>query len=89
MRDIRYDHIKSIWKAGDLDSFSKIFTIIPKTTVSEDLGLSYGRFERKLRNPDLFTIREIRDLSELIDLDFRDLVNLILTEVIGVLADSV
>ena len=64
-----------------MDSFGKIFTIIPKSTVCEDLGVNYGRFEKKLRTPDLFTIRDIRLLSILIGVDWEVVVRLILSEI--------
>ena len=80
-RDPRYSHVKSIWKAGDLDSFSKIFTIVPKSVVSVDMGLNYERFASKLKKPGLFTLGDIHQMSGLIGIDFEALAHLIFLEI--------
>ena len=80
-RDPRYSHVKSIWKAGDLDSFSKIFTIVPKSVVSVDMGLNYERFASKLKKPGRFTFGDIKRMSDLIGMDFEALAHLIFQEV--------
>jgi len=81
MRDPRYSHVKSIWKAGDLDSFSKIFTIVPKSVVSVDMGLNYERFASKLKKPGLFTFGDIQQMSGLMGVDFEALAHLIFLEI--------
>jgi hypothetical protein len=81
MSDLRYDHVKSIWKSGDLDSFNKIFAIVPKSIVSTDMGLNYGRFAAKLRKPGLFTFGDIKQMSDLIGLDFNVLAHLVFQEI--------
>ena len=78
MKDQRYNHVLSVWKAGDLTSFSKIFSIVPKSIVSVDLGLNYGRFARKLNNPDLLSFSEIIKMAQLFNLDYRVIVGLVL-----------
>ena len=81
IRDCRYSHVRSIWKAGDLDSFGKIFAIIPKCTVCADMGLNYGRFATKLKKPERFTLGDIQGMSELIGMDFKDLAQLVWLEI--------
>jgi hypothetical protein len=81
MRDVRYDHVKSIWKSGDLDSFDKIFRIVPKSVVSVDMGLNYERFASKLKKPGLFTFGDIQQMSNLIGVDFKALANLVFLEI--------
>jgi len=79
--DERYGHVKSIWVAGDLKSFHKIFTIVPKSIISEDLGLNYGRFARKVNNPELLNFQELQHMSKLIGVDLKSLVELVLSDI--------
>jgi hypothetical protein len=79
--DPRYKHVRSIWNAGDLQSFSEIFSIIPKSIVSDDLGLNYGRFSKKVHNPELLIFREIILLSELTGVDLQYIVELIVADI--------
>ena len=81
MLDSRYEHVKSIWKAGDLNSFSEIFSIIPKTIVCKDLRLNYAPFTKKLKKLELFTFHDILHLSLLIGADFKDIARLLLLEI--------
>jgi len=79
--DDRYGHVKSIWVAGDLHSFHKIFTIIPKSIISEDMGLNYGRFARKINKPELLSFRELQHMSRLTGVDLKSLVELVLADI--------
>ena len=80
-RDRRYGHVKSIWAAGDLKSFNKIFTIIPKYVISDDLGVNYGRFAKKTRDPSLLSLREIVEIAELTGIELKDMVDLVIADI--------
>ena len=79
--DFRYNHVKSIWTAGDLKSFNQIFTIIPRYIISDDLGVNYGRFAKKIDDPLLLSMKEIIQISDLTNVDFRGMVDLVLTDI--------
>lgn len=81
MSDHRYEHVKSIWKAGDLKSFSTIFTIIPKSIISDDLGLNYGRFVPKIENPILLSMGDILRISKLTGVAFTALTQMVALEI--------
>ncbi|TDW99732.1 hypothetical protein [Dinghuibacter silviterrae] len=76
-KDHRYSHVHSVWKAGDLSSFSMIFRIIPRSVVAADMGLNYERLASKLENPSKFLFRDIQKLSTLVDIPFMDLIKLV------------
>ncbi|TDX02196.1 hypothetical protein [Dinghuibacter silviterrae] len=77
-KDIRYGYVRSVWKAGDLNSFDEIFRIIPRSVVATDLHLNYERFSAKVLNPRKFSLQDIHKLALLIGMPFKDLIQLIL-----------
>ena len=79
--DHRYNHVKSIWTAGDLHSFNQIFTIIPKYIISDDLGVNYGRFAKKTHDPCLLNMKEILEIADLTGVPFRSMVELTLIDI--------
>lgn len=81
--DFRYNHVKSIWTAGDLKSFNQIFTIIPKYIISDDLGVNYGRFAKKTHDPCLLSMKEVLEIADLTGIEFRPMVELVLIDIEG------
>ena len=76
-KDYRYSHVNSIWRSGDLRSFSQIFTIIPMYIVSADCGMNYALFARKVKSLGLFKLQELITISELTGIPSRSLVLLV------------
>lgn len=79
-RDRRHDHVLSIWNSGDLKFFSQIIEIVPPSVVAADLGLNYRRFMKKVADPGLFDLTEIRDMAILARIGFEDMACLIIRE---------
>lgn len=67
--DIRYISIKSLLETNRIQNFRAIFEHIPKMVVYTDLGVNYTRFNRTLASPDLFTLRELTMLGNLLETD--------------------
>lgn len=59
-----------------METFDQIFKIVPKSVVYKDLGMNYTKFEKCLKNPDLFTIRELASIAKLIGCDPKIIVDL-------------
>ncbi|TDW97153.1 hypothetical protein EDB95_4995 [Dinghuibacter silviterrae] len=78
-KDPRYSYVRSVWKAGDLKSFDEIFRIVPKSIIATDLHLNYERFSTKVQNLRKLSLREIENLSILIGIPFRALLELVLS----------
>ena len=79
-KDKRYTAIRSMVETGILSGFKEIFDIIPKTLVSNDLGMNYQTFTRKVNEPDLFTLRELAKIAHLMAVKPMTLVELILKD---------
>lgn len=79
--DHRYKYVRSIWMAGDLRSFTEIFSIIPRSVVATDLHLNYDRFTKKVSKPEMLTYRDIRKLSVLTGIDFKPLSELVVCDI--------
>lgn len=81
IKDVRYNHVRSVWQNGDLTSFAKIFEILPKSIVANDLGIHYNSFIRRLKNPRMFELGRLMILASLIGIPIGDLVGLALGDI--------
>lgn len=68
-KDSRFRVVKVLIESGEIKTFQQIFTFIPKRVVYESLGLNYAKFQRLYTNPDLFTMRELVALAQLVECD--------------------
>ncbi len=58
-RDHRYELIKPMLNAGNIESFNDIFKFIPKTVVANDLGKKVDRFTTLMNRVEKFTLDEL------------------------------
>jgi hypothetical protein len=79
--DYRYRYVKSVWGAGDLTSFSRIFEIIPKTVVSDDMGMHYHSFANKVSRPELLNVKQLMKLAELTGIPLASIVELVANDI--------
>lgn len=79
--DRRYRHVHSIWQAGDLKSFKRMFEIIPRSVVSDDLGMHYNSFTNKLNRPELLNLKQLFLLVEFIGINIGALVELVAADI--------
>lgn len=75
-QDNRYKTALDVVLGGRMQTFDQIFTIVPKSVVYKDLGMNYNKFEKLLKSPDLFTIRELAAIAKLIGCDAKIIVDL-------------
>lgn len=76
VKDHRYSTVLDVVLGGRMETFDQIFTIVPKSVVYKDLGMNYTKFENCLKNPDLFTIRDLKAIAKLIGCDSKIIVDL-------------
>ena len=69
MKDQRYKAIKSLIESRNIQRFKDIFTIIPISTVREDMKINYNTLRRRIDNVDLLTVRDIRLMAKLFDVE--------------------
>lgn len=68
-KDQRYKAIKSLLESKSIQRFRDIFTIIPASTVREDMKINYNTLRRRIDNVDLLTVRDIKGMAKLFDVD--------------------
>lgn len=68
-RDNRYKAVLSLIQTGEIKTFEQIFNFIPRKVVYTDLGLNYYRFARLVKQPTLFTLKELITLAGFIGCD--------------------
>ena len=81
--DPRYRHVLSIYSAGHLNSFAKIFEIIPKTVVARDLGMNASTLGKKLLQPEHFTLDELRRIARLCNVPNAEVIDLAVAAAFG------
>lgn len=75
--DRRYDLVRVAWMAGELKSFAQIWDIVPRSVANGDLHMRFDYFSKKLKDPQLFRFKEIRELARLTKVEFRYLLGLV------------
>jgi hypothetical protein len=79
VKDKKYGALKAYIESGDIKSFTEIFDIVPKSQFTKDTGINWTRLTNKISNPDKFSVKDIRVISQLIGVDSRKLYDLIAT----------
>jgi hypothetical protein len=80
-KDARYKAVKSVIESGAVKTLQEIFLYIPKKTVYTDLGMNYVRFTKLVSSPELFTVQELYEISLLIDVSHRTVIDLTLAQI--------
>ena len=76
-KDKRYTTVKNLISGGFINSFPEIFDTIPKSVVYKDLGMNSTRFTSLLNNVDLFILKDIFRIANLIEIDEKIILDLI------------
>jgi len=75
-RDHRYKTVKVLIESGIITEFNQIFLYIPKSVVSEDMGINYSRFVRLLRQVELFRLKELIIMSIFFEVEGKAFIEL-------------
>ena len=75
-RDHRYKTVKVLIESGIITEFNQIFLYIPKSVVSEDMGINYSRFVRLLRQVELFRLKELIIMSNFFEVEGKAFIEL-------------
>lgn len=81
MKDVRYNAIKSLIESKGIIEFNQIFTIIPISVVKDDMQVNYNTLRRRIQKPDLLTIKDVRVMSQLFDVEETALLQIILADI--------
>lgn len=73
-KDPRYERAKILLNAGNIKSFAELFDVIPMSIVAKDIGKHNMRFAAMIENRDRFTIKELRKLARLFEMEPLELI---------------
>jgi hypothetical protein len=81
-KDKRYNTVKKLITAGYVKYFSDILDTVPKTVVARDLGMHHQTFDKLMKYPDRFTLKNAFRIASLIDVDDKAILDLIYNQCI-------
>lgn len=76
-KDRRYSIAKKLILSGNLKTFQELIDVVPKTTVSKDLGMHQQTFSKMLARPELFTFQIAYRIAALLEVDEKEVLNII------------
>jgi hypothetical protein len=82
-RDPRYMAVKILIEGRHITEFKQIFTHVPKTIMAHDLGTNNNRMTRLITNVDQFTLGQLYKISELLDVDYKTIFDLVHSQHFG------
>ncbi len=82
-KDRRYITAKNLISGGYVKTFSDLLDTIPKTRLAIDMGTSPARLNALIDNPELFVLKDIIKISELIGVEVPDIFKLIYQDYIN------
>jgi len=66
----RLNSIKNELEAGRIKDFEQIFAIISVTRLSNEMGISFYAFQKKVQDPKQWTVGEMMRLSSLLETNY-------------------
>jgi len=75
-KDHRYKTVKVLIESRLITEFNQIFLYIPKSVVSEDLGINYNRFVLLMQQVELFRLKELMLMSSFFEIDGKVMIEL-------------
>jgi hypothetical protein len=69
MKDKRFGIAAKLIRTNEIKTFSEIIDIVPKTVVAKELGINPERFNRLLATIDLFVVKDLVKLAEVLEVD--------------------
>ena len=67
VKDKRYTVLKKLVEGGNIFSFTDMLDVVPISTIRNDLKTNYSSLKRKINQPELFVIKDLLKIAELID----------------------
>lgn len=69
-----------MFEMGKIKKMKQLEKLSP-TKIAKSLGINYGRYIRKLYNPELFVIAELIKLAKILDIKFKLISEVVIREV--------
>ena len=80
-KDQRYKAIKSLIVSKGIQGLRDVFTIMPMSTVREDMKINYNTLRRRVNSGELLTVRDIISMSNLFEVDALEVFRLVITDI--------
>lgn len=69
IKDQRYKAIKSLIESKGIEGLKDVFTIMPISTVREDMKINYNTLRRRVNDGNLLTVKDVRSMAGLFEVD--------------------
>ena len=69
MKDKRYNTVVKLIRSNEIKTFDEILDTVPKTRLAIDLGINPERMNRLLANLELFVLKDLFALAELLEVE--------------------
>ena len=83
-KDPRYKAAKYLIEGKQITMFREIFIHVPKTVMAQDLGTNNNRMTRLIDHVEQFTVGELYRISELLEISYEVLFNLVHSQHFGI-----
>ncbi len=80
-KDQRYKAIKSLIDSKGINGLKDVFTIIPLSTVREDMKINYNTLRRRVNTGDMLTVKDITALASLFEVDPVEVFRLVINDI--------
>ncbi|OQP50287.1 hypothetical protein A4H97_00105 [Niastella yeongjuensis] len=78
--DPRYITVNKLITSRQLNSFSEILKIVPKTVLTKDLGMHHITFNKLIDHPAGFTLENIYEIAALVGVENKVMLQLFYNE---------
>ncbi|PSL31725.1 hypothetical protein [Chitinophaga ginsengisoli] len=76
-----YETIKILIEGDHIKQFDQIFDTVSRTNMAKDLGMNYQTFVYRLNRPIAFTLEQLIAIANLIGVERRVIVDLVIKQV--------
>jgi hypothetical protein len=80
LKDQRYRAIKSLINSKSISGLRDVFTILPLSTVKEDMKINYNTLRRRVDTGSTLTVKDILSMADLFEVDPGEVFKLVLSD---------
>ena len=81
LKDQRYKAIKSLINSKGISGLKDVFTILPLSTVKQDMKINYNTLRRRVDSGNTLTVKDILAMADLFEVDPGDVFKLVLSDI--------
>jgi plasmid maintenance system antidote protein VapI len=82
-KDPRYSSVNKLITNSSLESFSDVLAFVPKTVLARDLGIHHITFNKLIKSPERFTLKNIYHIASLFGVDKKAMLELFYNQTSG------